>query len=189
MDDWFHINGKPNEKMEDDTWYRTEIAGFLVRYRRKGISAEAHIYLDGPKERLTMKTYKGFVRVDVPWRITPENYKGAVGMLGSFDENGARNGRDGKHIGNHNEFGQEWQVREDELKLFNSYEGAVSAPEKCKLPEFTMAQQQMRKRRLAESTLSQEDIEKACAHLPENQRSACEYDVIATQDIDMASVW
>jgi hypothetical protein len=46
------------------------------------------------------------------------------------------------------------------------------------------------KRRLRASNMTQEDAEKACDHLQDPEEiKACIFDVIATQDLSMASAW
>ncbi|CAB9519287.1 expressed unknown protein [Seminavis robusta] len=197
VDQWLWINGKPNEELEDSKYYSAWINGMQIRYQRKGVNREVNIYLEGRPERLQIRVYKDFVRVDVDHKVNPEHYKGAIGLLGSFDLNGKRVGRDGQtKVADHNEFGQEWQVRDEDPKLFHSYEGAVVAPNKCKLPELTredvegelLAKSMLRKRRL-NGGLSKDAIERACAHVPEGEREDCIYDVTATQDVGMASVF
>ncbi|CAB9513844.1 expressed unknown protein [Seminavis robusta] len=173
-------------------WHRASIAGFMVRYKQSSPSVrEAAIYVDGPKEKIAFKTFKSFVRIDVDWNES-KNYGGSLGLLGSYDHEGARFGRDGKTlIKNFRQFGQEWQVEDSEPRLFHSYEGAV-VNRKCVMPPtYTKKATSIRqKRRLAESGMTYEDAEDACNHLkdPEEIKS-CVYDVIATQDLSMASAW
>ncbi|CAB9519288.1 expressed unknown protein [Seminavis robusta] len=174
--------------MENNKYYTAWINGMQVRYQHRGVNREVNIYLEGRPERLRIRVYKDFVRVDVDYKVNPEHYKGALGLLGSFDLNGKRVGRDGQtKVADFNEFGQEWQVRDEDPKLFHSYEGAVVAPNKCKLPELT-AKSMLRKRRLI-GGLSKDAIERACAHVPEGEHEDCIYDVTATQDVGMASVF
>ncbi|CAB9498267.1 expressed unknown protein [Seminavis robusta] len=81
--------------------------------------------------------------------------------------------------------------REANIYLEGRPERAVVAPNKCKLPEFRTKQEMksmIRKRRLA-GGLSEDAIERACAHVPEGEREDCIYDVTATQDVGMASVF
>lgn len=188
-DKFLWVNGVENEDLEEGKLYKTQIAGFLVRYKKLSSGIEAFIYLGG-KEMVALKTFKDFVRVDFDWKES-KNYVGSSGLLGSYDLNGKRVGRDGTtYVANHDEFGQEWQVNAEDPLLFHGYEGAVLAPNKCIMPENSSVKDALRQRRLAESTLTQEDIEKACGHLHSAaEREGCEYDVIATQDISMASVW
>jgi hypothetical protein len=190
LDRFLWVNGVENEDPVEGKVYKTQIAGFLVRYKKLGPGVEAFIYLDGPKEVVMLKTFKDFVRVDIDWKES-ENYYGASGLLGSYDLKGQRVGRDGRtYMANHDAFGQEWQVNTEDPLLFHSYEGAVLPPNKCIMPEDNSVQAARRKRRLAESNLTREAIEKACGHLHSAaEREGCEFDVIATQDIAMASVW
>ena len=190
LDKMLWVNGVENENLEEGKVYHTHIAGFLVRYKKLSASFEAFIYLNGPKEVIMLKTFKDFVRVDVDWKES-NNYYGATGLLGSYDLNGDRVGRDGKtHVANHDAFGQEWQVNEEDPLLFHTYEGAVLAPNKCIMPTDNTEKQAQRQRRLAESNLTQDVIERACSHLKSTaEREGCEFDIVATQDISMASVW
>ncbi|CAB9498266.1 expressed unknown protein [Seminavis robusta] len=181
----------PNEEMEEKKYYTAWMSDMQVRYRRSGIVREANIYLEGRPERLRFRIYKDFVRVDIDWRANPEHYKGAIGLLGSYDLGGKRVARDGKtYIHLHTEFGQEWQVQEDEPKLFHTYEGATVSPNKCMLPEYKNKQEWKAslRRRLA-GGLTKEQIEKACAHVDPGERDECIFDVTATQDLEMANVY
>ena len=57
------------------------------------------------------------------------------------------------------------------------------------MPDSSPAKQQLRQRRLADG-METESAEAACAHLEDAQdRQACVYDVIATQDVSMAGAW
>jgi hypothetical protein len=191
---WLWVNGEANEQLEEKKWYRTSISGFLVRFKQTGAVREANIYLEegASKEVIIIKTYHDFVRIDINW-IESENFEGSFGLLGAKEMNGARLGRDlATEIKNVNDFGQEWQVKEDEDKLFHNYdEEIVQAPKKCVLPpSMTDAKEALRKRRLAESDLTVEKAEKACEHVQgAAERKACAYDIIATQDINMAGAW
>ena len=189
-EDWLYINGKHFALEEEDKWFMIKFSEYFVRVRQSGNTRQAKIYLGGGG-LLTMKTYKGFVRVDVS-ALGNENYDGSLGLLGRFPD-GQRVGRDGvTFIEDVNAFGQEWQVQANEPQLFHTYEGEfiVQASQQCAMPIETAAKQQLRRRRLAESTLTVDSIEKACAHLESaEERKACEFDVVSTQDIDMAAVW
>ncbi|CAB9513843.1 expressed unknown protein [Seminavis robusta] len=124
-DEWLWINGNM-VKVAEGEWAKASISGFMVRYKQTSSAVrEAIIYLEGPKEKISFKTFKSFVRIDVDWKDS-QNYGGALGLLGSYDHEGAMFGRDGKTlIKNHHKFGQEWQVEDSEPRLFHSYEGAV----------------------------------------------------------------
>jgi len=184
--DWLWFDGKP-AAVVDGEWNRHELSGFLVRYKQSGDNVrEANIHIKGAKEVLVMKTFKSFVRIDIQWQGS-DHYKNSVGLLGSHAHNGERLGRNGKLIQNVNSFGQEWQVRREmDGALFHSYEGAVVG-QKCVMPPTVASS--LRKRRLA-SGLDTEVAEKACNHLVDpEEKKACVFDVIATQDLSMASTW
>jgi hypothetical protein len=194
--DWLWFNGQANGELEDGTWYHSQVAGFLVRYRevtgRVGLTREVNIYLEGSKEILRLKAFKSFVRIDIAWTGS-KNYDNSMGLLGSQAHNGLRLARDRKtFIEDVHAFGQEWQVQPMvDGQLFHSYEDAVVG-KKCVLPpsmdskELEVRQQ----RRLAESGMTLEDAEDACDHLVDpEEKQACVFDVLATQDLSMASAW
>jgi hypothetical protein len=193
--EWLWIDGTAvSVGMEQDKWHTTAIAGFMIRYkesvRRVGMIREANLYLEGHKEIMEFNAYRSFVRLDVDWK-NAENYKGSTGLLGSFDLKGLRVARDGvSPIQDPHKFGQEWQVLDSEPKLFHSYEGAVVG-QKCTMPPtYTPELAEKMKRRLRASNLTVADAEEACNHLLDaEEKQACVFDVIATQDLSMAGAW
>jgi len=193
-DEWLWFNGEPADAVAEGEWHRQRLAGFLVRYRASGPSSrEAYLYLEGAKEVFMMKTFKSFLRVDVDWARS-DNYHNSVGLLGSHAHEGKRLGRDGKFIEDANAFGQEWQVRPDvDGSLFHSYEGAIVGKQCVMPPRFegdSLNASSLRGRRLGASTLDTVAAEKACNHLVDPEEiKACVFDVIATQDLSMASTW
>merc|ERR1712194_719177 len=195
-EEWLWFNGQEaTADLVDGKWNRHHLAGFLVRYKQSGQNVrEVFIHLKGSKEVLVMKTFKSFVRIDIQWQES-ENYNNSVGLLGSHAHNGKRLGRDGVFIENVNTFGQEWQVSpEVDGSLFHSYEGAVVG-KKCILPPAyhdgdDLNVSSLRGRRLGASALDTEMAEKACNHIVDpEEKKACVFDVIATQDLSMASTW
>ena len=190
-DGWLIINGKPVSQLEDKKWYLDRVMGLKIRYRRNGINGEAHLYFGNSKsEKLELRTYKDFVKVEVAAHGS-DYYLGSHGLLGRYPD-GKRVGRDGEtFIEDVNAFGQEWQVRPEEPKLFHSYDDAwvVPAGQQCAMPDNSATKQALRRRRLANG-IPMEDAEKACAHLEDpSDRQSCVYDVVATQDVDMAGAW
>ena len=188
--DQFHINGQAVDMTTvTDKPILTKFAGFNFRYMRIGENIEAHVYIDG-LEKILLKTFKGFVKVQLA-KEGSEQYRGSHGLLGRFPD-GKRVARDGEtFIEDVNEFGQEWQVQVGEPKLFHTYDDAwvVPAGQKCAMPDSSASKQMLRQRRLA-GGLEMEAAEKACAHLESaDDRKACVYDVLATQDVDMAGAW
>lgn len=135
-------------------------------------------------DAIGLEVFKDFVKVnahmtDPKWK----KFEGSVGMLGSYPD-GRTVGRDGTTLfTDMNEYGQEWQVREDEPKLFSVVEGPQH-PAKCQIPaEIDTAE---KRRRLGQSMISMEDAEIACSRVDEDSRDACIFDVLATNDIEMA---
>lgn len=134
----------------------------------------------GDGDAISMETYKNFVRVNMGSKTT-QKWEGSAGLLGSFPE-GKMFARDGKTIFGKekaNEYGLEWQVRPSEGMLFHDMEGA-QAPQQCVMPDKTQ------KRKLGESMMSQEDAAEACAHVTFEDLDECIYDVLSTNDIDLA---
>jgi hypothetical protein len=192
-EEWLWLNGQViSSGQQAGKWHQAMIAGYVVRYKESSNSVrEAIIYFKGHTERMEFHTFKSFVRVDVEWESDPDNYVGSVGLLGSFDHLGKRLARDGvTPINDTNEFGQEWQVAESDPQLFHSNVGAVVG-DKCVMPPAYSPEQAARiKRRLRASKMTEEDAEKACDHLQDPEEiKACVFDVIATQDLSMASAW
>ena len=192
-DEWLWVNGRAiSSFLESGKWYKTEIAGFVLRYKQSSMAVrEANIYFEGHSQHITFKTFKSFVRVDVDWESAPENYMGSVGLLGKFDLRGLRVGRDGTTVINDtNEFGQEWQVVESDPQLFHSYDGAVVGGKCIMPPSYSPERAAKIQRRLRASTITVTDAEMACGHLrhPEEIK-LCVFDVIATQDLSMGRGW
>ena len=187
--EWIYLNGVANEPLENDVWFKIEFSGLVVRYKQGVRGREAHIYL-GNGKKLFLKVHKEFVKVEIDAQGSTD-YDGSLGLLGRFPD-GKRVGRDGvTFIEDVNKFGQAWQVTEEEPKLFHTYEGngIIPASQKCMMPTDTKQKAQLRKRRLA-SGIPMVEAEKACAHLKAvSDRRACIFDVTATQDVTMASVW
>ena len=190
--DQFHHNGTAIDmaKLDNHKPVVTKLAGLTLRYMRVGENIEAHLYLGKGHEKMLLKTFKGFVKVGFDLEDS-EYYKGSVGMLGRVSD-GKRVGRDGEtFIKEINAFGQEWQVLSSEPKLFHTYDDAwvVPAGQQCAMPDQSASTIMLRKRRLANG-LASEAAEAACSHLESaDDRAACVYDVIATQDIDMAGAY
>merc|ERR1712176_947394 len=198
-ENWIWFDGQVPQDIQKGSWQRHNIGDFLVRYKDtdgtmgRGNTREANLYLvhKGNKEPLVFKTFKGFLRIDINWQGS-KNYVNSVGLLGSHAHEGKRLGRNGQFIEDVNAFGQEWQVDpEVDGSHFHSYTGAVVG-RKCVMPPAYKEGDSLvnTKRRLGASTLDEEAAKKACNHLvdPEEQK-ACEFDVLATQDLNMASAW
>lgn len=143
-------------------------------------------------DALAFEVYKDFVRVNVKMKdMKWKKFSGSVGLMGRYPH-GETVGRDGKTIfTDMNAFGQEWQVREWESKLFRTV-SAPQHPTKCSMPLVVPTEEEAReeareaRRRLGESVISREAAEVACAAAPANSRKDCVFDVLAVQNLDMA---
>ena len=188
-DDWLFVNGVSQEARTDKfTMVNFGADGLFIRYLKSNGNGEVHFHF-GP-EKIVMKTYKDFVKVEVNAKGSKQ-FENSLGLLGRFPD-GQRVGRDGTtFIEDVNKFGQEWQVQADEPKLFHTYEGdwIVPAGQQCAMPIDTVEKKQLRQRRLS-SGMEMDAAEKACSHITDaTEHKACVFDVLSTQDINMAAVW
>lgn len=134
------------------------------------------------KESVFFKTFKDMIMVNVE-NASTKNFGNSLGLLGSFGK-GEKKARDNLTIiEDDNEFGQEWQVRANEAKLFHNLEGP-QAPKKCELPST-----QALRRRLGESKLDMDDAKAACARVDPKDFDICVFDVLATEDADIAGAY
>jgi hypothetical protein len=169
----------------------TEFAGFPVKkFSQQGTAVtknriEIDLSSKYPGQKIVLSTYKEFVKVQFE-NSSSESYGNTVGMLGDY-KTGKTLGRDGvTEIHDFTDYGHEWQVLPGDGKLFREA-ARPQFPEPCIDPEDPRGQ---RKRRLAESSVSIEDAEAACASLKdEMDRKDCVYDIIATQDMDMVGAY
>lgn len=139
-----------------------------------------------PDTRVVISTYKEFVRVDVEG-ATEEAFGNAVGLLGDFST-GRTLGRDRTtELDDFTLFGAEWQVRPAEPMLFHST-SEPQFPRSCLEPEDPRGE---RRRRLDESSVTEEQAEAACAKVSNDADDIkdCVYDILATQDLDMVGAY
>ncbi|CAJ1954203.1 unnamed protein product [Cylindrotheca closterium] len=135
--------------------------------------------------KIEIKTFKEFVGVKIIG-ATEESFGNAVGITGDFNT-GNTYARDGSTVlHDFNELGLEWQVLPSDGKLFHEI-AKPQFPELCYLPEDPRGE---RARRLAESDITEEAAEAACAGLKDDfDRKGCVYDILATQDMDMVGAY
>jgi hypothetical protein len=138
-----------------------------------------------PNQKIVLSTYKEFVRVDFE-NGTEESFGNTVGMLGNF-KTGETLARDGVTVlDDFLELGSEWQVLPLDDMLFHSVE-QPQFPKTCLEPEDPRGE---RRRRLGESSITEEQAEDACSSLKDAaDRKDCVYDVLATQDLDMVGAF
>ena len=178
------INGK-----KDSTLLSTgnaTIGGYPITYEdynSKRNSRACFIHL-GNGAFIKLQTFKYFLNV----RLLPgkgDNFIGSLGLLGSRYD-GTMVGRDGLTIfDDPNEFGQEWQVRAgEEAMLFHNVDGP-QYPAPCELPWNDQVTSR-RGRRLLDSAEKRKIAEEACVVAEEEDFEDCVYDVVITDDVEMA---
>lgn len=176
----FWFNGKPMGELQDG---HGSLGDFPLHSKRLNPHhGKIRIEL-GNHNSLTVESYRDFVRVNVGAK-DPVQFEGSIGMLG-MHPGGQRMARNKTTIiKDVNEFGQEWQVLSTEAKLFHR-DGAVRPPMKCLMPNDGQISKHMR-RRLGAGAITKEEAAKTCAQVEEAERQECIFDVLATQDKDMA---
>ncbi|GAX22400.1 hypothetical protein FisN_14Hh013 [Fistulifera solaris] len=154
------------------------VGGFAVKVVHK--TEKTHRFDIDLKEqgKIRIKVYNEFLGVN--FQKAGSDFQHATGIMGEF-ETGALLSRNGQVVADTNVYGQEWQVHDDELQLFQEKKGP-QYPEACEMP----VPKELSQRRLAESMVSFEDAAKACADWDMESKEACIYDVMATGDLEMA---
>lgn len=167
------------------------IGGFPVKLHRDANSrTRRYLTIDlssrFPGQKIAMATYREFVKVDFI-NASVESFGDSVGILGDF-VTGKTLARDGTtELHDFAALGREWQVLPTEDMLFHVVE-QPQYPKKCIEPEDPQGQRH--RRRLAESSISEELAEAACAELKDEvDRKDCVYDILATQDMDMVGAY
>mmetsp|Transcript_17337 Transcript_17337/g.42401 ORF Transcript_17337/g.42401 Transcript_17337/m.42401 type:complete len:526 (+) Transcript_17337:281-1858(+) len=171
----------------------TEFAGFPVKmFSQQGTAVTKNrieIDLDSvyPGQKIVLSTYKEFVKVSFE-NASEESFGKSVGMLGDFNT-GKTLARDSVTVLNDfTELGHEWQVLPSDKHLFREV-SAPQFPDRCIDPEDPRGERR-RRRRLDGSSVSEEEAEAACAGLQDElDRKDCVYDILATQDLDMAGAY
>jgi hypothetical protein len=145
-------------------------------------SKEVRINLGGA-EAIVIRTWNKMVRVSIS-HATNENFGTSLGMMGAFST-GAKLGRDGiTNIEDFNIFGQEWQVLPTEAKLFHEIGDAVQSPAQCEIPSSS----QMR-RRLSKASVTVEEAKIACDGVAPADLDLCMFDVMASNDKNLAGAY
>ena len=180
--------------------FPTKIGGYTVDYVKndRGPSKQRIYTVDlGNGEKVVLRTYKDFVSVDLMAVGDGDSFPDSVGLMGSYTT-GNKLARDGETILNDPiAFGQEWQVLEDEPKLFHSLEGPQQPFQQCEMP--AMRRLNKGKKRLGQPevidmqptgiVITHAAAEAACAHAPGEDRDVCIFDVLATNDVEMAGAY
>eukprot|EP00980_Cylindrotheca_fusiformis_P002567 scaffold609_cov130-Cylindrotheca_fusiformis.AAC.3 len=199
-DDILEIEGTADSYLTDENnyyWFNfeyqaelTTIGGFPVKYHLKDpVMGKRWFEIDlsskYPGQKIVISSYKEFVKVDYQG-ATHASVGNAAGMLGNF-LTGDFLARDGvTKMNDFTDYGNEWQVLPHDNMLFHDIE-QPQFPEKCIEPEDPRGD---RRRRLDESSVTEEQAEAACASLTDPlDRKDCVYDILATQDINMVGAF
>lgn len=191
--DILEIQGKPGAfESEIHYWINyeyqgelTEFAGFpvtLIPYRTRIDIDLSSLY---PGQVISLSAFKEFVKVSFG-DSSEEAFGNTVGILGNF-KTGETLSRDGVTVlDDFTELGQEWQVMPSDGHLFRET-SHPQFPDTCLEPDDPRGD---RMRRLDESSVTEEQAEAACAQLKDEfDRKDCIYDILATQDMDMAGAY
>jgi hypothetical protein len=166
------------------------LAGFTVNVHRNGphqVGYRIDLGL-GSSDAVGIATFKDFVEVNLK-AVHAAKFLGSVGLMGNFPK-GELVGRDGESVfQDTNDFSKEWQVLSNEPLLFHSTEGSIHHPQECAMPKITLESSRKLRRRLGEVMTTEEDVERACAHADADSRDACIFDVLATNDKDLAGAY
>lgn len=178
----YFLNAEPGtDRLGHSHMMNFTIGGNAVRYR--GLNEhqfQFKIFLPDD-QNIVLKAVKDFMRVDVE-NPTVESFDESVGLMGSFT-GGQMLSRTGEVMTDPNEFGKEWQVQHTEPMLFHNVEG-TQHPETCAMPMITQDS-----RRRLEGSISREQAELACAKVSPDSLLDCVYDVMATNDVEMAGAF
>lgn len=133
-----------------------------------------------PTEDVTVTTFKDIVSVSIR-NPSKDRFGASIGLMGTFQD-GTMVSRDGRTVlstateNDRNAFGQEWQVRQDDPKLFQVSRAPQYPLEECRLPPTSEASSQLRGRRLLQNNISLQDAKSACDSLRGDSKQACIYD-------------
>jgi hypothetical protein len=184
--DIFEVNGKTYHWVNGvaNAELPAVIGGYEVTLQSPAPHIRRFVIDLGKGEKIHVKTFNDFVWVDVEGS-RKEDFIGSYGLLGAY-ESGHEVARDGKTIiTDPNVFGQEWQVRDTDPKLFHSADGP-QYPQQCKMP--TQPKLDVKRRRLNEG-ITYSAAWKACAHARAEEVDDCIADVQATNDVEMAGAY
>mmetsp|Transcript_21508 Transcript_21508/g.53139 ORF Transcript_21508/g.53139 Transcript_21508/m.53139 type:complete len:591 (+) Transcript_21508:74-1846(+) len=195
--DIFEVEGNADTSEELRYWTNLEfrgpvttVGGFPVIFKsrtRQAMKETIVIDLSSkyPGSMIEIQVWKEFIKFNF-LNATAEAFGNTIGMLGDF-HTGKTVGRDGSTVfDDFTFFGNEWQVLPADNMLFHTTEHP-QFPSICIEPEDPQGE---RRRRLEETSVSMEDAEKACSRLTDElDRKDCVYDILATQDLDMAGAY
>lgn len=174
-----HSFGKHYLNGVEDATIPKKFAGFNIsRQVPKVPRRPMQFVIHASDAKINIRVFNDFVGVNMQ-HPTVEGFKDSVGLMGAF-ETGAWVMRNGETVIDPNRFGSDWQVQGHEHQLFVE-EGTIKWPQACLLPTPTKEA----RRRLEESSITQEVSEEACAHWIQD-KDICIHDVLLTHDLDIA---
>lgn len=178
----YWINGKKGKPSVHGE-LKERIGGYPIKFKRmkKDILRKFEVTLDNG-DKVILKVYKDLVRAQLHAK-DPENFGTGVGLMGQWPSGKKMNRDSTMEMQDYDEFGQEWQVIASEPSLFHEADGP-QAPKKCEMPSTVAT-----KRRLAESSITLEEAQIACARVAEDERDMCVFDVLATEDKSLAGAY
>ncbi len=183
-----------NNKDNTSPVLSTVFAGYTLTKTRKGSKNRIATFdldlHDGKNIIIRCNTKNGMIFVDING-----HFDDSEGLLGA--PLGSKNGdmllsRDGSldMTGNWNSFGEEWQVRDTEPKLFQESR-EPQYPVTCSYDaDKDSSNTQLRRRLLhnnAEDGVTREEAMEACAHTVGEKKNFCIDDVMVTGDLELST--
>jgi von Willebrand factor type D domain len=155
-------------------------AGYPVAYHHVSDKQSTYIVDMGEDGKVVVKTWKDFVTVKIE-KGSSEFFGDSVGMLGNYFT-GDMIARDGVTNLSHDvdTFGREWMVLPHEPILFQS----LTTTSECLMPPPLTE-----KRRRLGASITEEMAAKACDHVEAEDREFCIYDVMSTNNVDIAGAY
>jgi hypothetical protein len=170
----YYLNGIEMENLP------ATMVGFPVRYKKTNVKKGTYIIDLNEHGKIVISTWKDFLTVKIE-QGSSKYFADSVGLLGDYFT-GYMLARDGvTRLEDVNAFRQEWMVQPHEPLLFQKAEKQL---DKCVMPPA----QNKRHCRLG-GIISMEAAEKACAHVEADDLDFCIYDVLSTNDINMAGAY
>jgi len=158
---------------------------FRITYKENNVQGLRRIYKIGldAHTAIVIRVHGEWIRVQIN-NAKEKDFQSSVGLMGSFQD-GTLLGRDDETaFTSINDFGMEWQVHEDlDGQLFQT---PSPYPDKCNMP--SEADMPSRRRRLSESTVSEEDAVRACSQWGKDGLKDCVMDVLVSDNLAMADL-
>lgn len=171
--------------VEDGARFPATMAGLVtVHHEQEDKKKHRFSVTVDESTKISITTFKDMVSISINAPST-EPFEGGIGLLGSATD-GRMVARDGATVleSDPGAYGQEWQVRDTESKLFQKPDRFPQWPQACAMPTSDSIASA---RRLGENNVTREDAKKACLDSNRVQdMDACIYDVVATGDLEMA---